>query len=207
MNIGIYKVLSKIYDSLDVIYFRQNSPREQILNCISDDNVAIIDICCGTLSSGISIASKKPNSKVIGLDISKPMLRIAKNKLQKSLLENVHIKLGDACNTRLKANTLDYAILALVLHESNEELRRKMLLEIKRILKPSGKLLVMEWEKPKSIWKKIMFLPIKLLEPSPFSTFYPLNKQKYFEKHGYKTVRQYHCNYTTVLELESEEAS
>lgn len=74
--------------------------------------------------------------------------------------------------------------------------------EIKRILKPEGQLLVLEWERPKSLWQRFLFFPLKVLEPNPFPTFYQLDKQQYFKEHGYMTVKQYHCDYTTVLELQ-----
>lgn len=126
MNNGFYTVLSKIYDLMDIIYFsdRTRSPREKILACIPNDKIKVIDVCCGTMSNSLSVAVKRPKVQIVGLDMSKSMLRIAQKKIGAKGIDNAHVKVGDATNINCKDNTFDYAILGLVLHETNEELSK-----------------------------------------------------------------------------------
>ena len=78
----------------------------------------------------------------------------------------------------------------------------KILKEAHRLLRPEGRLLVLEWERPDSLLKRLIFFPNKISEPRPFRTFYKMDKVKYFERNRFKTVGQFHCDYSCVYELE-----
>ena len=80
-----YKIISKGYDLLDVIYFRnfKKSPRKAVLDRIYE-NEKILDLCTGTATNAITIAKKKTNAKIVGIDLSKNMLKVAQNKIRKN---------------------------------------------------------------------------------------------------------------------------
>lgn len=204
-DIVIYKALSKIYDLLDVIYFRNNkhNPRSILIDYINQNDDMILDICTGTASNAISIANRKKDTRIIGIDISKEMLQIAKKKIQKHGLNNINLYKMNATQTSFKDNTFNVIVISLVLHELPEELANNMLLEAKRILKPDGKLLVLEWEEPQSILKKILFYPIRKLEPKGFEQFLRLDMNSYFERVGFIISEMKHCDYTKVLNLKN----
>ena len=87
-----YKALAGIYDLLDVIYFRveANSPRKSVLEKIKKRE-KVLDLCTGTATNALSIAKRRPDTKVVGIDLSKDMLRVAKDKLRQSGLKNVRL--------------------------------------------------------------------------------------------------------------------
>lgn len=80
-----YKILSAVYDLLDILYFNHNdkSPRTAILNAIPDTPIHVLDVCAGTCSNSILIAENRPQSKITVLDLSTEMLRIAEKKFLK----------------------------------------------------------------------------------------------------------------------------
>ena len=80
-----YKIISKGYDLLDVIYFSnfEKSPRKAILDRIYE-NEKVLDLCTGTATNAITIAKKKTNTKIVGIDLSKDMLKAAQNKIRKN---------------------------------------------------------------------------------------------------------------------------
>lgn len=45
-----YKLIAKVYDILDLSYFRKQStsPRKAVYELIGDSNVKVLDICTGT---------------------------------------------------------------------------------------------------------------------------------------------------------------
>ena len=49
-----YSILSKAYDLLDIIYFREKgkNPREVILEMITDEGIHVLDMCCGWRRKG-----------------------------------------------------------------------------------------------------------------------------------------------------------
>ncbi|BCN30749.1 class I SAM-dependent methyltransferase [Anaeromicropila herbilytica] len=200
-NYVLYKGMSNIYDLLDVIYFRNKnrSPRTLVNSYINQPNAKILDICTGTASNAIAVASKNSDARIIGIDISKEMLQIADKKIKIQGLNNIKLYNMDATETKFKDNTFDVILISLVLHEISEELAEKILLEAKRILKPDGKLLIIEWEEPQSLLNKTLFFPIRKLEPKGFEQFLKLDMKSYFERFGFKISRMNHADYTKVL--------
>lgn len=62
----------------------------------------------------------------------------------------------------------------------------------------------MEWEKPKSIIRNILFFPIRKMEPEGFDEFLKLDMNKYFEQFGLKVTGIKHCDYSKVLHITRE---
>lgn len=83
-SILIYKIISKVYDLLDIFYFRHSnmSPRTAVNRYLGYKKLEILDICTGTAANAISIVKMNPNAKVTGIDISRDMLKIAKKKFR-----------------------------------------------------------------------------------------------------------------------------
>lgn len=71
----VYKLISKVYDLLDVIYFRdfEKSPRKVVLESIAEQD-RILDLCTGTATSSIYIAKAKTSVEIIGIDLSKDII-------------------------------------------------------------------------------------------------------------------------------------
>lgn len=203
---NIYRILSKVYDLLDIFYFNIKgvNPRKIILDLIPDKQVKILDLCCGTGADILDIALQKQNTEIIGIDLSESMLEVGKEKIAGRNIPNISFQQGDATDISLQSGSIDYIIIGLVLHEISPELAKKMLQEAYRLLKEDGKLIILEWERQKSLLRRMKFEPLRFLEVvncSTFKNFYSMDKPTYFREHGFITKSQYHCNYTTVLEL------
>lgn len=201
----IYKGMSKVYDLLDIIYFKNNNrnPRNTLLDFINKQDTKILDICTGTAANAIAIAKRRKDAKIVGIDISQEMLQIAKKKVNERNLNNIELLNMDASDTTFADNTFDVVIISLVLHEIPQDLSRRILLETKRILKPEGKLLVMEWEEPQSLLKKLLFFPIRKLEPKGFDRFLQCDLKSYFEKFDFEISKIKHCDFTKVLYIKN----
>lgn len=200
---NIYTFLSLEYDLLDVIWFREKgiNPRKVIEDTIPDKKVRILDMCCGTLSNGLSIAKSKPSCEILGIDRSPEMLREARRKIKKSSLQNISVLEADATDSKLEEKSFDYIIIGLVLHECSPELRVGILKEAHRLLKDDGKLIVLEWEREDGTFRKIKYSPLYALEVincKSFKEFFNCDKTEYFKANGFDVVNRTHCNYSTV---------
>ncbi len=197
-----YKIISKGYDLLDVIYFRnfKKSPRKAVLDRIYE-NEKILDVCTGTATNAITIAKEKTNAKIIGIDLSKDMLKVAQNKIRKNGLKNIRLLEMDATHLKFKSNCFDKILISLVLHEMNEELAAKMIKEANRVLKDSGEIIITEWEPSKQLFKRILFAPIHYLEPKTYRKFIKMDLYSYFERYGLSIQDDIHCDYTRVIVL------
>lgn len=116
-------------------------------------------------------------------------------------MHNIKITVADACNTGLPNNSFDVILLSLVLHEISEDLRIAILNEAKRLLSPNGQIIIIEWEQPTSIFQKVMFAPIKLLEPKGFKGFLRKDLFVYFKEMGFTVIDTTACDYTKVIRL------
>jgi demethylmenaquinone methyltransferase/2-methoxy-6-polyprenyl-1,4-benzoquinol methylase len=199
-----YKNKSKIYRLLDIIYFKNNSrnPRYILTNKIPNNDSKILEIAVGTAENIILLAKLKPKNHIIGIDLSEDMLEIARNNILKEKIQNIELIKMDGMNIKFDSKTFDFIIISLLLHEISENIANKILDECIKILKPNGKLYVLEWEEPKKIIQKIIFLIIKLFEPKEYKMFMKKDLNKYFLNNDFTINDIEYGNYSKVIELE-----
>jgi demethylmenaquinone methyltransferase/2-methoxy-6-polyprenyl-1,4-benzoquinol methylase len=198
----LYKVISRFYDLLDITYFANfdRRPRKAVLQYINDRE-KVLDICTGTATNAIRIAKQKPSTKVVGIDLSKDMLKIAQLKIKNEGIKNIRLKNMDATSLDFKDNVFDKVLISLILHELDEQLAEKIVKEANRVLKDNGEIIVTEWEPSEESWRRLLFLPIHMLEPKEYRVFIKKNLSQYFENMSLQIVDIVHCNYSKVLRL------
>ena len=200
---NIYSIIAKFYDLLDYTYFRNynRSPRK-VVNEVVGDHDKVLDICTGTASNAIQIAQSNPEAKIAAIDISKEMLQIAKKKVKDKNIENIKIYCMDATSLKFKSETFDKISIALILHEMETDTAKKLILEAKRVLKDNGQIIVTEWEPEKCWFRKLLFLPIYLLEPKTYQEFIKKDMNMYFKELGLSIVETIYCDYSKVMIVE-----
>ncbi len=118
------------------------------------DTVRILDICCGTGSVILAFAEHYPQAFTSGYDFSAGMLRKAK---QKDETDAVAFVQGDAARLSYVDNCFDIVCCSHALYELRGQVRIDALMEMKRVVKPGGKVLIMEHEVPRHPVVKILF--------------------------------------------------
>ncbi|NNE29665.1 MAG: bifunctional demethylmenaquinone methyltransferase/2-methoxy-6-polyprenyl-1,4-benzoquinol methylase UbiE [Saprospiraceae bacterium] len=116
----------------------------------------LMDVATGTGDVALEIVKSLDPEKVVGMDISKEMLEIGKNKIsKKGLSEKIEMVVGDSENIQFADNTFDGISVAFgVRNFENLDLGLK---EMLRVLKPGGKLVILEFSKPKVFPVKQVF--------------------------------------------------
>ena len=205
-SICLYQIIAKVYDILDVTYFRNkdNSPRTAVLSRIQW-NERILDLCTGTATNAINIASRRPGTEITGIDLSDKMLEVGRSKVSKKRISNVALERMDATDLSYGAGTFDVVLISLVLHELEDDLAGRLIREAKRVLKEDGRIIVTEWERPRKASQKVLFAPVAILEPKPYRSFIRKDMYRYFEEYGLKVEEYIHCDYSRVLVLKKEE--
>lgn len=198
----IYSVIARVYDLLDVIYFRNysRSPRKAVIEEIGE-NDKILDLCTGTATNAINISKALPYTEIIGVDLSENMLQIGKDKIKKADIRNIELQKMDATQLSFESESFDKILLSLIIHEMDDKLRAEIITEAIRVLKPDGRIIITEWERSTELSKRLLFMPIHLLEPKTYREFLKKDLYSYFEKHGLKIERYIHCDYTRVITL------
>lgn len=116
----------------------------------------ILDVATGTADVAIMASGILKPEKITGIDISDGMLQIGRKKIEKLGLQNAIELLNGDCETiNFKDASFDAVTVAFGVR--NFENLEKGLTEIKRVLKPGGRLVVLEFSKPKTAVVKGMY--------------------------------------------------
>ncbi len=107
----------------------------------------ILDVATGTADMAIMMAKYLNPEKITGIDISAGMLEVGRKKIARQKLENkIELLAGDSESIPFPDNSFDAATVAFGVR--NFEQLEKGLQEIRRVLKPGGMLVVLEFSKP-----------------------------------------------------------
>ena len=111
---------------------------EAMLKILNYDTVADLGAGEGTLSQLIAQRAKK----VIAVDNSEKMVKFGQNLAKENGLPNLEYRLGDIESPPIDDSSIDLAILSQALHHAEHP--PKALSEAHRILKPGGRLIVLD---------------------------------------------------------------
>lgn len=115
---------------------------------IPDRSQKIMDLACGTGDFSIAIAgAMSQDSHVTGVDISEGMLAVMKRKVEDAgLTDRIDITVGSGEELPFPENTFDAVTIAFGIR--NFEDREQGLREILRVLKPDGRIIILELSEP-----------------------------------------------------------
>jgi demethylmenaquinone methyltransferase/2-methoxy-6-polyprenyl-1,4-benzoquinol methylase len=138
--------------------------RKKVSNILPADTKTVLDVATGTGELAIEIAKNK-NINITGIDISQGMLDIGIVKLKnKNLSTQIKLIKADSEKLPFEDNYFDASTVAFGVR--NFEHLELGLLEMKRVIKPNGKIIVLEFSKPKNF-------PVKQLFGFYFKTILP----------------------------------
>ncbi|MCJ7841055.1 methyltransferase domain-containing protein [Lederbergia sp. NSJ-179] len=105
----------------------------------------ILDLGAGTGYFTIPTAKTVEEGAVFALDIDPNMLEVIRSKAKKENITNIKTLEGSVDDIPLSDNSMDFVLVSLVLHEL-KPLLSASLREMKRVLKPGGTFVCMEFE-------------------------------------------------------------
>ena len=178
---GMFDNISRRYDFLNRFLSLgiDQGWRKKALKLLIDKNPKyILDVATGTADVAI-MASKILNpTKIVGIDISNGMLKIGREKIKKHQLQNIiELQEGDSASIQFKDNTFDAVTVAFGVR--NFQHLEKGMDEIKRVLKPGGKLIVLEFSRPALPVVKQLYNFYMLTICPTFGRLFSKNKQAY----------------------------
>jgi demethylmenaquinone methyltransferase/2-methoxy-6-polyprenyl-1,4-benzoquinol methylase len=121
--------------------------RKKAIKEIPSFDGIILDIATGTADVAIMIAQKHDN-QIIGIDISENMLKIGEKKVKDKGLED-QITLIQADSEHLPFIDENFSSIISAFGVRNFENLEKSLLEIHRVLMKNGKIIILEFSRPK----------------------------------------------------------
>lgn len=138
----------------------------------------LLDVATGTADMAIMASGILKPEKITGIDISEGMLEIGRQKIIKHKLQNtIELLNGDSETINFENDSFEAVTVAFGVR--NFENLEKGLSEIKRVLKPRGKLVVLEFSKPKMPVVRSMYnLYMKVICPG-VGKFFSKNRNAY----------------------------
>lgn len=143
-----YAKLSKIYATVEGRFERRLRERGLELLDIQEGE-AVLEVGFGTGYSLVEIArSVGKNGQACGIDLTPEMVELARKRLQKEgLAEGVELYEGDAREMPFQDNRFDGVYMASTLELFDTPDIPRVLAEVKRVLKPTGKLILISMTK------------------------------------------------------------
>jgi len=132
---------------LDNEWRRQNIPPLPTLEKLGLSSTDIVaDIGCGVGYFTIPAAGMvKSENKVYALDTSNQMLEEVKKRISAADISNIIAIKTSEYDLKLQDESVTFALIVNVLHEIED--KAQFITEVRRILKPEGKIAIIEWEK------------------------------------------------------------
>jgi demethylmenaquinone methyltransferase/2-methoxy-6-polyprenyl-1,4-benzoquinol methylase len=126
------------------------------LNITNSSDCEILDVASGTCDLAIEAIHQYPDIKVIAIDISEQMLQKGLEKIKSGKLDQqISIAVQDAENISYADNRFDAVMIAFGVR--NFENLNKGLSEMRRVLKPGGKMVILEFSQPRHFPVKQVF--------------------------------------------------
>jgi ubiquinone/menaquinone biosynthesis C-methylase UbiE len=154
-----YNVFSNVYDAFVKLHARRDAgdTRSFLVEAAHpecENNPAILDVCCGTGAVILAFADCYGDGLSVGYDFSRGMLRRARSHA--GIRQVIFIE-GDAATLPFRDRSFDIVTCSHALYELKGAAREASLQEMKRVLRPTGVVLLMEHEVPRHPLIRLLF--------------------------------------------------
>jgi ubiquinone/menaquinone biosynthesis C-methylase UbiE len=159
-----FDTLTRLYDPVVAITTREQAFKRRLLDHAKIKNgESVLDLACGTGTLAIEIKSDSPRATVSAIDADP---RILSRAMRKAKAAGVKINFEQGLSTELPydARSFDVVVSTLFFHHLTDEAKADSAEEIRRVLKPEGRLLIADWGRAQDPMMRMMFLPVQLLD-------------------------------------------
>lgn len=129
---------------------------EKILDQLDlKENMTACEFGCGLGIFSVALAKRLKKGKVYGLDILEEKLSVFKERAQLEGVSNVETILANVekiGGSTLSDNSIDLVLIPNVLFENED--KKVIIEEAKRITKPGGEILILDWKKESPLGPK-----------------------------------------------------
>lgn len=147
-----YDLLNHLLSMGTDILWREHSVKELGRRCPNPR--LILDAACGTGDMALTLRKQFPQAHITGLDFARPMLERAQQKDQRSRIAWIE---GDGMNLPFPDGAFDLVTIAFGIR--NMVSLEGALREFHRVLKPGGRLAVLEFTEPENALIRSVYQP------------------------------------------------
>ncbi len=157
----------------------------------------VLDVCCGTGVMCARIADVVgAGGVVVGVDLSEKMLKKAEKRKEKK--DNVRFCLSNAEEIPYDDGYFDCASITFGLHEMPYQVRMNVLCEMRRVIKPGGKIAVLDYSYPTNKLIQCLFTIWMFVEGKTAKDFIKRDLSSMIRDAGFNYIKKSVCSYNTV---------
>lgn len=159
-----WRVFTRLYDPVLARTMREKRFRAAMLRRVENDlppGGTAVDVGSGTGTFALALKERRPDAQVIGVDGDEEILGLAQAKRGAAAIE---WRQGLAQELPLGAGSADVVTTSLMLHHLLPGDKRKALAEMKRVLRPAGRLHVADWGRPRDPLMSGLFYAVQVAD-------------------------------------------
>mgnify|MGYP000004362935 CR=1 FL=1 len=187
-----------LYDRIAPVYdiwagLTESKARNRALELVDvKDGEDVLEVAVGTGVAFYEIAVRNPNGTNTGIDLSNGMLSKAKKRLQSLPHRNYHLNIGTAFELEMADDSVDTLVNQYMFDLLPFEVFEKILREFKRVLRPSGKMVLVNMTEAEQFMGRI-YDRIYRISPRLMGGCRAVKLSGLIEKQGFKIdKREYH---------------
>lgn len=171
---GRYDAMNRFLSARTDISWRKKAIRK----LKKDQPRLLLDVATGTADMALLAYKMLKPDRITGIDISEGMLELGRKKVEKEGFgDKIHLQHGDSETINFAENTFDAVMVAFGVR--NFENLDNGLAEMWRVLKPGGRLIVLEFSKPRrKVVKSLYNLYMGIVAPQ-VARWFKQNKEAY----------------------------
>ena len=162
-----FHALTGLFDTLMRLVMKDDQLRRLTLSLLRPEPAErVLDLGCGTGSLAVRLKQEHPRATVVGYDIDPAALAIAERKAREAKVSVTWAR-GPADDPPFPDQSFDLVTSSLLLHHLLPSGKRAALAAASRLLKPGGRLVLVDFTRPEGRLRALAFSFFRTLDGRP----------------------------------------
>ncbi len=184
----VYKKVASVYDFWGRL--TESKARKRCLELAGiRDGESVLEVAVGTGLAFVEILESNPSGQNEGIDLTEEMLGRARQKVEKLGFMNYELKIGDAYDLEYSDHSFDVVVNNYMFDLLPEDDFSAVLAEFKRVLRPGGRLVMVNMTKPEHFYHSAWELVYRM-NPAWIGGCRGVLLKPYMEAAGFVDIRR-----------------
>jgi ubiquinone/menaquinone biosynthesis C-methylase UbiE len=156
--------LTRLYDTTVALTMRERRWRPAVVRRVAaatPPGGVVVDVGAGTGTLAIAITTARPDARIVAVDGDPEALGLARRKRGAGAVDWQE---GLAGELELGDGSADAAVMSLLLHHLAGDAKRRALADVRRILRPGGRLVIADWGRPQDPAMRVAFAALQAFD-------------------------------------------